>query len=43
MNRNKKTKNVKVNKTIDYIELTSNVETPNTIDSMLRKESQSFR
>lgn len=43
MNRNKKTKNIKMNKSINYIELTANVDTPESIDNMLKKESESFR
>ncbi|PRR79217.1 hypothetical protein [Clostridium vincentii] len=42
MNRNKKTKNVKMNKTIENIqnsELTNNVDTTNNS----KKESDSFR
>ena len=49
MNKNKKTKNVKMNKAIEYIqstELTNNVDTPNAINNNAnnsKKESNSFR
>jgi len=33
MNRNKKTKNVKTNKNIEYIQLTSNIDASKSLDN----------